>query len=85
MTAITKKTLKSTIPNFARSRPATENSTLRNLQWGVQQKTNNNMDNKNFITYFESKTLTISTLKCTSHGGVYNGHQFGKNSTKSKQ
>ena len=27
-----------------------------------------------FIAYFESKTLTIFTLKCTSNGGMYGGH-----------
>ena len=25
----------------------------------------------NFIAYFEGKTLTIFTLKCTSHGGIF--------------
>ena len=27
-----------------------------------------------FIAYFERKTLTILTLKCASHGGMYGGH-----------
>ena len=28
----------------------------------------------NFIAYFEGKTLTIFTLKCTSHESMYGGH-----------
>ena len=31
-----------------------------------------------FIAYFDCKTLTIFTLKCTSHGGNYGRHEFEK-------
>ena len=35
MTTINKKPLKSIIPSFARSRPATENPTPGTFKWGV--------------------------------------------------
>ena len=35
-----------------------------------------------FIASFECKTLTILTLKCTSHGGMYSAHYLEKISTK---
>ena len=31
-----------------------------------------------FIASFECKTLTILTLKCTSHGYMYSAHYFGE-------
>ena len=35
-----------------------------------------------FIASFECKILTILTLKCTSHGGMYSAHYLEKISTK---
>ena len=35
-----------------------------------------------FIASFECKTLTILTLKFTSHGGMYSAHYLEKISTK---
>ena len=31
-------------------------------------------DKMNFMAYFECKTLTTFTLKCTSYGCMYDGH-----------
>ena len=67
-------------PNILRryySRPNRNRDEAYAKFWGL--------NNVNIVNVLHSKYAIKFILKCTSHGGMYDGHQFGKISITPKQ
>ena len=56
-----------------------------NRNWGEAYAKFWGLNNVNIVNVLHSKYAIKFILKCTSHGGMYDGHQFGKISITPKQ